>query len=600
VLNLTSVDWLIVLFYFAVVLGTGITLKSSIKSTRDFLQACRALPGWICGLTFIGVSLGAPEVIGLGGWGARYGLHAAQFYLIGAIPAMLFVGLFMMPFYYGSKARSVPEFLRLRFDEKTRALNAVLFAVMTVFSSGISLYVLARLIQALHLFDRIFYALGWAQGAFVLTVALLALIVLAYVALSGLTGAMYNQVLQFFLLIAGLLPVVLLGLKNVGGWNALKAAFSTASRPDLQGMLHSSASPTGLNVIGVGVGLGLVLGAGYWCADFRVLQTAMAAKNLGSARRAPLIAAVPALLLPFLVIVPGLLAVTLPTPHTTEVVRNEGGVIYHETTIVPKAAEEGRGLVPAKSDPVTGNLLPDAFGHPQLDYDMATPNLMLHYLPNGLLGLGLAALLASFMSGLAGNITAFNTVFTCDLYQAHIRKDATDEHYLAVGRWASVGAVLLSVAAAFAVLRFNSIMDVLFLVFAVVNAPLFATLLLGMFWKRATGHGAFVGLIAGPVAALLHHGLTLPANARPGVQGGWIAAVHHYPSIMAQNLWTAIFAFSAALMVTVVASLCTTPLPMPEFHGPSLVRKPGMWWKRPEAMATAILIAAIALGIFFY
>ncbi len=596
-LNLALVDWLIILLYCAVVLGVGIALKPHIKSTRDFLQAGRALPAWICGLAFIGVSFGAPEVIGLGAWGAKYGLPAAQFYSIGAIPAIIFVGLFMMPFYYGSKARSLPEFLRMRFDEKTRALNACLFAVTAVVSSGISLYVLARLVQALHLFDEPFYALGWgAQGIFAFSVVLPALIVLAYVLLGGLTGAMYNQVVQFFLLIAGFLPLVLLGLKNIGGWSALKAVVPIP--PQWIGPMQAHANPTSLEFIGVGVGLGFLVGASRWCTDFRIIQTAMAAKDMASARRAPLLAALPAMLLPFLVVVPGLLAIALPTPHTTTEVRNVGGVIYHETTVVSPAAAAGRGLVPAKIDPATGKPMLDASGHPLLDYDMATPNLLLHYLPMGLLGLGLTALLASFMSGMAGNVAAFNTVFTCDLYQACMRKNAPDEHYLKVGRWATVGGILLSVATAFAVLRFNSIMDVLLLVFAVVNAPLLATFLLGMFWKRASGHGAFAGLIAGTAGALLHHGLTLPIAAQPGLHGGWIAVLHHYPNDMVQSLWTAIVAVTANLIVTVAVSLLTAP--RPQLQGLVLARKQSVWWKRPETLALAILLGAIALNIFFY
>ena len=301
----------------------------------------------------------------------------------------------------------------------------------------------------------------------------------------------------------------------------------------------------------------------------------------------------------------GLLAIAIATPHTTTVVRNENGVIYHETNVVPKEVEEGRGLVPAKINPVTGQPMLDASGHPLLDYDMATPNLLLHYFPTGILGLGLTALLASFMSGMAGNVTAFNTVFTYDLYQSYIHKGASDRHYLAVGRWATVGGILLSIGTAFAVISFNNILDILQLVFSIVNAPLFATFLLGMFSKRTTGHGAFAGLIAGTSAALLHHGLTLPIEARPGIHGGWIAVLHHYPSDMAQNFYGAIFAFGINFVVAVVVSLMTKPRPESELVGlvHSLTPKPprvhDRWWKSPEALAVAILLGAIALNIFF-
>ncbi|MGA7106690.1 MAG: sodium:solute symporter family protein [Terracidiphilus sp.] len=606
-MKLTSVDWLIMLLYFVFVIGIGFALKRYMKTSKDFFQAGRALPAWICGLAFISANLGAQEVIGMGASGAKYGLETAHFYGIGAIPAMVFVGIFMMPFYYGSKARSVPEFLRLRFDEKTRGLNACSFAVMTVFSSGISMYAMARLIQALHVFDGLFNQLGWPQGGiFTFSIVLSAVIVLLYIFLGGLTSAIYNEVLQFFLIIAGFLPLVLLGLKNIGGWAGLKASVPVAYMHEWKGVLHSNTNPMGIEIIGIGMGLGFVLGSGYWCTDFLVIQTAMASKDMESARRVPLIAAVPKMLFPFLVILPGLLAIGLPTPHTSTVVTTESnGAIVHNISVVPKEVEEGRGLVPAKINPLTGQAMLDASGHPLLDYDMATPNMLLHYFPTGILGLGLTALLASFMSGMAGNVTAFNTVFTYDLYQSYIHKGASDRHYLAVGRWATVGGILLSIATAYAAINFNNIMDTLQLVFSFVNAPLFATFLLGMFSKRTTGHGAFSGLIAGTAAAMLHHGLTLPIEAHTGIHGGWITVVHHYPSDMAQNFWGAIFAFSTNFVVAVVVSLCTKPRPESELVGlvHSLTPKPSMahlaWWKRPEALGIAVLLGAVALNIFF-
>jgi SSS family solute:Na+ symporter len=608
VLNLTAIDWLIMLLYFAFVLGIGFALKRSMKTSKDFFQAGRALPAWICGLAFISANLGAQEVIGMGASGAKYGLETAHFYGIGAIPAMIFVGIFMMPFYYGSKARSVPEFLRMRFDEKTRALNACSFAVMTVFSSGISMYAMARLIQTLHVFDGLFRSLGLApEGIFTFSIVLSAAIVLLYIFLGGLTSAIYNEVLQFFLIIAGFLPLVLIGLRNIGGWSGLKASVPVAYMHEWKGVAHASTNPMGIEIIGIGMGLGFVLGSGYWCTDFLVIQTAMASKNMESARRVPLIAAVPKMLFPFLVILPGILAIGLPTPHTTTTVtRTADGAIIHQIDVVSPQVEQGRGLVPAKINPVTGQPMLTASGQPMLDYDMATPNMLLHFFPTGILGLGLTALLASFMSGMAGNVTAFNTVFTYDLYQSYIRKGASDRHYMAVGRWATVGGILLSIATAYAAINFNNIMDTLQLVFSFVNAPLFATFLLGMFWKRATGHGAFAGLIAGTAAAMLHHGLTLPNEAHTGIHGGWIAVVHHYPSDMAQNFWGAIFAFSTNFIVAVVVSLATKPRPEAELVGlvHSLTPKPAraniVWWKRPEALAVAVLVGAIAINIFFY
>ena len=605
-LKLTLIDWLIMLLYFVFVLGIGFALKRYMKTSKDFFQAGRALPAWICGLAFISANLGAQEVIGMGASGAKYGLETAHFYGIGAIPAMIFVGIFMMPFYYGSKARSVPEFLRLRFDEKTRALNACSFAVMTIFSSGISMYAMARLIQTLHVFDGLFYALGLPQqGIFTFAIVLSGIIVLLYIFLGGLTSAIYNEVLQFFLIIAGFLPLVLLGLKNIGGWAGLRASVPVAYMHEWKGVMHASTNPMGIDIIGIGMGLGFVLGSGYWCTDFLVIQTAMASKDMEAARRVPLIAAIPKMFFPFLVILPGLLAIGLPTPHTTTVQREVNGVIYRETSVASPQVEQGKGLVPAKLNPVTGKPMLDASGKPLLDYDMATPNMLLHYFPTGILGLGLTALLASFMSGMAGNVTAFNTVFTYDLYQSYIHKGASDRHYMAVGRWATVGGILFSIGTAYAAINFNNIMDTLQLVFSFVNAPLFATFLLGMFWKRATGHGAFAGLISGTAAAMLHHGLTLPIEAHAGIHGGWIAVVHSYPSDMAQNFYGAIFAFFTNFVVTVVVSLMTKPHPESELVGlvHSLTPKPShahlAWWKRPEALGAGILAVAIALNLFF-
>ena len=592
--------------YVACVLGIGWLAKAGVKGSGDFLLAGRSLPSWVCALAFVSFSLGAPEVIGMGAWGAKYGLETALFYGIGAIPAMIFVGIFMMPFYYGSKARSVPEFLRLRFDEKTRALNACSFAAMTVFSSGIAMYVVARVIQALHVFDPMFISLGWNKDwIFAFAILLSAAIVLLYILLGGLTSAMYNGVMQFFLIVAGLLPLVLLGLKNVGGWAGLKASLPVAYMHEWKGVMHAGTNPMGIDMIGIGVGLGLVLGAGYWCTDFLVIQTAMASRNMESAQRVPLIAAIPKMVFPFLVIVPGLIAISLPTPKTTTFVHNENGVIYHEITVVPPEVEQGHGLIPANMNPATGKPMLDASGKPLLDYDMATPNMLQHYFPTGILGLGLTALLASFMTGMAGNVTAFNTVFTYDLYQSYIHKGAPDKHYLAVGRWATAGGILLSIATAYAAIDFNNIMDMLLLVFSIVNAPLLATILLGMFWKRTTGHGAFTGLMAGTGAAMLHHGLTLPLEAHPGIHGGWIAVLHHYPSGMAQNFYGAIWAFSTNFVVAVIVSLLTKPRPDGELVGlvRSLTRMPSYahlpWWKRPEALAVAVLAGAIALSIFF-
>jgi SSS family solute:Na+ symporter len=466
--HLAGIDYAIMAVYFVAVLGVGFALKRVMRTSTDFFLAGKTLPAWVTGLAFISANLGAQEVIGMGASGAKYGIATSHFYWIGAIPAMLFVGLFMMPFYYGSRARSVPEYLKLRFDEKTRTLNAVSFAVMTVFSSGISMYAMGKLFNLL---------LGWSFNTSVLASAA---IVLAYVTLGGLTSAIYNEVLQFFLIVFGFAPLVVLGLNSVGGWSGLTAKLNAAAVTNglpagaythaWQGMTNASTNPIGVEWFGLVMGLGFVLSFGYWCTDFLVVQRAMAADSMTAARRTPLIAAFPKMVFPFLVILPGMIALAL--------------------TVGQGAA----AMIPAKMG-AGGAPLVDAAGRTVLDFDLATPMMLVKLFPSGMLGLGLTALLASFMSGMAGNVTAFNTVWTYDIYQSHIRPGASDQHYLWMGRVATVGGIILSIAAAYVAGSFNNIMDLLQLVFAFVNAPLFATFALGMFWKRTTGHGAFWGLL---------------------------------------------------------------------------------------------------------
>jgi SSS family solute:Na+ symporter len=481
---------------------------------------------------------------------------------------MVFVGLFMMPFYYGSRAHSVPEYLRLRFDEKTRGLNAITFALMTIMSSGISMYTMALLIEKLHLFDDAFRRLGlpmtWIFHASILVSAL---IVLGYVYFGGLTSAIYNEVLQFFLIVAGFLPLVLLGLKDVGGWQGLRHTLPEGYTHTWRGMGSASTNPLGVEWVVLTMGLGFVLSFGYWCTDFLVIQRAMAADSMTSARRTPLIAAIPKMFFPVLVILPGLIAIALPA-----------------------GAPGDRGLIAA----------------PELNYNLAIPNMLLHYFPTGMLGLGLTALLASFMSGMAGNVTAFNTVWTYDIYKAYIRPGASDRHYLWMGQFATLFGTAVSIGAAYLATRFNNIMDLLQLVFAFVNAPLFATFLLGMFWKRATGHGAFFGLVTGTLAAALHHGLTLPRGADEAIKGGWISVMHEYPSEMAQNFWAAIVAWTACFVATILISLATTPRPEGELVGLvySLTPRPQdehlAWYRRPLTLGIAVLVVAFVLNVVFW
>ena len=601
--NLSYIDWLIMLVYFSFVLGIGFALKRYMRTSNDFFLAGRSIPAWVCGLAFISANLGAQEVIGMGASGAKYGIVTSHFYWIGAVPAMVFIGVFMMPFYYGSKARSVPEYLRLRFDEKTRALNALTFAIMTVFSSGISMYAMALLIQTLGLFH------GIIPDAYIFHVSILlsAAIVLAYIFLGGLSSAIYNEVLQFFLIVAGFGPLVWIGLKNVGGWEGIKRTLPSTMTHSWRGMEHASTNSLGVEWVGLTMGLGFVLSFGYWCTDFLVVQRALAADSEENARRVPLIAAIPKMFFPFLVILPGIIAVTV----TSHMAQPSAALVRHSASstgaqqALPEGPSRPHGLVPVKTDPRTGAAEFDSEGNPVYNYDLAIPVMLLHFFPTGILGLGLTALLASFMSGMAGNVTAFNTVWTYDIYQAYINKKGTDAHYLLMGRIATVGGIMLSVAAAYAATSFNNIMDALQLIFSLVNAPLFGTFLLGMFWKRTTGHGAFTGLLAGTGAALLHHGLTLPEGAATGLHGGWISVLHRYPSDMAQNFWTAIFAFSFNVIVTILVSLVTQPRKEAELVGlvysltPRPIEEHLGWWQKPATLGMAVLVVLIALNLIF-
>ena len=576
VAQLTAIDYVTMAVYFAVVLGIGWALRRRMRTSTDFLVSGRSLPPWVTGLAFLSANLGAQEVIGMGASGAKYGIATSHFYWIGAIPAMVFVGIFMMPFYYGSRARSVPEYLKLRFDEKTRTLNAISFAAMTIFSSGVSMYAMGKLLNLL---------LGWD---FDTSVIVSAGIVLAYVLLGGLTSAIYNEVLQFFMIVFGFIPLAWIGMRTVGGWEGLTAKLSEAAVTQglpagaythaWQGMGSPATNPIGVEWFGLVMGLGFVLSFGYWCTDFLVVQRAMAADSMTAARRTPLIAAVPKMLFPFLVILPGMIALALSV--------------------------NGGGMIPAKLA-ADGAPMLNAAGRAVLDYDMATPMMLVSLFPNGLLGLGLTALIASFMSGMAGNVTAFNTVWTYDIYQTHIHRGASDAHYLWMGRAATVGGIALSVAAAYVAGAFNNIMDFLQLVFAFVNAPLFATFAMGMFWRRSTGHGAFTGLVSGIAAAALHHGLTLPAGSAPGVKGGYFAVLSTYPSELAQTFWTAIVAFSTCLAVTIVVSLFTQPRPEEELRGlvysltPRPVDTTTRWIERPATLAIGVLAMTLLLNLIF-
>ena len=567
-IHLHGVDYGILAAYVLAVVAIGAVARRRVASSRDFFESGRSLPVWICALAFISANLGAQEVMGMAANGAKYGLLTVHFYWLGAIPAMLFIGVFMMPFYYGSKARSVPEYLRLRFDEKTRTLNALTFAFMTVLSSGISMFALATLLQSV---------LGWN---FSLSIAASGTVILLYIYAGGLRSAIYNEVLQFFLIVVGFAPLAFMALRSVGGWHGLNLdlhAYATAQGYPASAWTSlwrnlgtPSSNPMGVDWIGMVMGLGFVLSFGYWCTDFLVVQRAMAARDMDAARRTPLAATIPKMLVPAIVILPGMIAIALVA---------------------------------------SGNLHLPSDGHGGYDYNMVVPAMLGHYYGGGLLGLGLVALLASFMSGMAGNVTAFNTVFTYDIYQAHIVRGAPDAHYLRVGRLVTVAGLLLSAAAAYAALSFNNIMDMLQLVFGFVNAPLFATFLLGMFWKRATSNGAFFGLLAGTGAAVVFHSLTVPKGAVSGINGGWIAHLHTFPSAMAQNFWLAITAWTTCFIATIVISLLGSRdktdeqlegLVHSRHRAAATAANKRVWYAPVGVAAAALLVIVIALNAVFF
>lgn len=650
--NLGFIDYAILAIYVAFVIGIGFALKRYMKSSSDFLTSGRSIPAWVTGLAFISANLGALELVGMAASGAKYGMAQSHFYWVGAIPAMIFLAVFMMPFYYGSKARSVPEYLKLRFDERTRCLNSISFAVMTVFASGISMNALAKLLHQL---------LGWNYGASLL---ICSSVVLLYVLKGGLTSAIYTEVLQFFMIVLGFAPVVYLGLKDVGGWAALNEklagvaqhpsalgltantntvfssdAWTSAWKPLLDGPSHN---PMGVDVFAMVFGLGFVLSFGYWCTNFLVVQRAMAAKNMSAARRTPLIAAVPKMIFPVLVILPGMIAAGLaftakdgyrlpPKPLDSAAcaaalpvlreaaAKNLSGPAAAQTV----AAVAGAKMLPDKLDSLlkaapslTDRELRDGLQNAvaENNYDGVILSLVQKYCPSGLLGLALTGLLASFMSGMAGNVTAFNTVWTYDLYQAYLAPNRSDEHYSWMGRAVTVVGIGLSIVCAYLVSRWSNAMDIIQLVFGFVNAPLFATFLLGMFWSRSTSHGAFFGLLGGTLTSALFHSLTSAAGNDLGLKGGYLWSLMGkdipqglvFPSDMAQNFWLAGFAFTACFVLTLVISLATRRTKSDEeLRGlvysltPKLKDQEQAWYLRPAVLGIVLLAACVVLNVVF-
>ncbi|MCX5132678.1 MULTISPECIES: sodium:solute symporter family protein [unclassified Streptomyces] len=540
-----ALDYTILGIYFVVVLGIGFAARSSVKTSLDFFLSGRSLPAWITGLAFISANLGATEILGMAANSAQYGVYTVHWYWIGAIPAMVFLGLVMMPFYYGSKVRSVPEFLFLRFDKYAHLLSSILFAFAAILIAGVNLYSLAIVVEAL---------LGWPQWV---AIVVAGFFVLAYITLGGLSSAIYNEVLQFFVILAALIPIAALGLKRVGGWDGLTDSLDASHGHNFTtawgGTGIGSANPLGANWLTIVLGLGFVLSFGYWTTNFAEVQRALSAKNLSAAQRTPLIAAYPKIFIVFLVMIPGLVAAVL----------------------VPKIGMKGN-----------------------LQYNDAIPYLMQELLPNGVLGIAVTGLLAAFMAGMAANVSSFNTVFTTDIWARYVVKDREDAYYVRFGRGITVIGVLASMGTAFLASSFSNIMSYLQTLFSFFNVPMFVVFIVGMFWKRASVKSGFWGLLAGTTAAMVNYFVFY----KQGIIG--------FPSDQGANFVSAIAGFVAGAVVMVAVSLFTAPKPAEELEG--LVygtRSPGMaeppaagddaWYRRPALLGWGAVILAAACYIPF-
>jgi SSS family solute:Na+ symporter len=545
-LNVSALDYAIIAVYFLVVLGIGAAARLSVKTDIDFFLSGRSLPAWITGLAFIAANLGALEILGQAANGAQYGIATVHFYWIGAVPAMVFLGLVMMPFYYGAKVRSVPEYLRLRFNEGTHAFNAATFAAGTVLIAGVNLFALALV---MHLM------VGWSIDVAILAAAG---IVLVYVTLGGLTSAIYNEVLQFFIIMASLIPLTIVGLHNIGGVHGLSQKVKDSTLGDAglhawQGLGVGSHNSLGANWIGIVLGLGFVLSFGYWTTNFAEVQRALSAKNMSAARRTPLIGAYPKIFLPAVVVIPGLIALV--------------------------------------SVPGLGGSNPD------LAYNNAVPLLVGKFLPEGMLGIAVTGLLAAFMAGVAANVTAFNTVFTYDLWQSYVRKGRDSDYYLRVGRWATVGGLLVSIGTAFIAKGYSNIMNYVQLLFSYFNAPLFATFIIGMFWRRSTPWAGLAGLMAGTLGAFVTHELYSMGHV-------------HFGSAQSANFGGAIVAFVVDAVVMIGVSLLTQPKPEHELKGlvwglrrddveSDFVRGDDAWYRSPWLLGIGALCLVVVLNIVF-
>ena len=549
-LDANWVDYLLIAVYFAFVLGIGVLARRSVSSSIDFFLSGRSLPAWVTGLAFISANLGAVEIIGMSANGANYGMPTMHYFWIGAVPAMLFLGVVMMPFYYGSKVRSVPEFMNRRFGPAAHLVNAISFAVAQLLIAGINLYLLASIVEVL---------LGWPLWV---SLVVAAAIVLTYTALGGLSAAIYNEVLQFFVIVAALLPLTLVGLHKVGGWDGLKEKVTASPGGADQlsswpGTALSGFDNPVLSVIGIVFGLGFVLSFGYWTTNFVEVQRAMASDSLSAAQRSPIIGAFPKMFVPFIVIIPGMIA----------------AVTVQE-------------LVQFKEDGTGG-----------ASYNDSILYLMRDLLPNGMLGVAIAGLLASFMAGMAANISAFNTVFSYDLWETYVVRDKEDSYYTRVGRIATVAATVIAIGTATFAASYSNIMTYLQTLFGFFNAPLFATFILGMFWKRMTATAGWAGLVAGTAAAIGVWVLSEDVLGVIGIgeQGGAFVAAG--------------VAFGVDVVVSVLVSLVTAPKPESELEGLVYARTKSRssgdvsslpWFQQPTRLAGVGLGIVVVLNILFW
>jgi SSS family solute:Na+ symporter len=564
-----AADYLMLVIYFGFVVGIGLMAGRQVSESLDFFLSGRSMPAWVTGLAFISANLGAVEIMGMSASGAEFGIPTVHYFWVGAIPAMIFLGVVMMPFYYGSKVRSVPEFMLRRFGPGAHLVNSLSFAIAQLLIAGINLYLLGSIVHAM---------LGWP-----LWVALIvaAAVVLSYITLGGLKAAIYNEVLQFFVIVAALLPLTLLGLHRVGGWDGLKDKLTDAAgeggAPSAADQLNSwpgqalsGFDSSLLSVIGIVFGLGFVLSFGYWTTNFVEVQRAMASDSISSARKTPIIGAFPKMFIPFITILPGMIA----------------AVLVHEVAQV-KAGEKVAG-----GSSGTG-----------VTYNDSLLLLMRDVLPNGLLGLAIAGLLAAFMAGMAANVSAFNTVFSYDLVGDYVIKGRDDSFYLRVGRWATVGATIVAIFTAGIAANFSNIMTYLQTLFGFFNAPLFATFILGMFWKRMTATAGWVGLVSGTLSAVAVAFLSEDAF------GSWSTGTIPVGGQGAAFLAAGV-AFAVDVVLSIVVSLVTKPKPSAELKGLVYSETPKEdlvdadeasypWYRRTLPLAGLALAMVIALNAAF-